>query len=141
MVILSADIISLPWPFPLALYFGADRRQENGTRWHSNKMKVFRCFQSQQDSSRRSKVEDYVVGDTMTWVRLVKDNFQRHVTGTVHQLKAHMSVLVHYDGHTGNEHEYRWHRYSAVVSVTQDHDGLLLSRLATFPFVLRYEDS
>jgi hypothetical protein len=49
-------------------------------------------------------------------------------------------VREHDNRHARNEHKYRRHGYAAVIAVIEDHDGLFLSRLATFSLMLRDKD-
>lgn len=77
----------------------------------------------------------------MAWIRLVDNNIQSFVIGPVDQLQALISVSVNDNWHIRDEHEYCWHRHTAVVAVAQNHEHLLLCRLADFPFVLRRRNS
>ena len=76
----------------------------------------------------------------MTWVRLVNNNIQRRVRGTVDQLQTLIGVLVHDYGHAGNEHENGWYRYLTIVTVVQDYNRLLFRGFSIFPLMFRNED-
>src|SRR2546423_15246780 len=76
----------------------------------------------------------------MTWVRLVDNNIQRRVRGTVDQLQTLMGVLVHDYRHASNKHENGRYRNLTVITLVQDHDGFLLRGFAILPLMFGNED-
>jgi hypothetical protein len=76
----------------------------------------------------------------MAWICLVDDHFQSLVIRPVHQLQPLIGVSVNDNWHTRDKHEYSWYWHAAVVTIAQNHECLLLCRLAEFLFVLRDED-
>lgn len=76
----------------------------------------------------------------MAWVNLVENNVQNRVSGTIDQLQALLDLLVHDDWHTGNKHEDGWYQYITVISLVQDHEGIILRGFTIFPLIFGNED-
>jgi len=51
-----------------------------------------------------------------------------------------MGVFVHDYRHARNKHENGWYRYLTVITLVQDHNGLLLRGFTIFPLMFGNED-
>ena len=76
----------------------------------------------------------------MAWVRLIKNNIQHRISGTINQLQTLVNILVHNDWHARNDHKDGRYRYLTVISLAQDHKGLLLRRFAIFLLIVGNEN-
>ncbi len=80
---LPADVVPLPGPLPPARYLDADGRQQDGAGRESDKAEVCRRLRLEHNSRWRPEVEDYIPVDSMTWVRLIDDDVDYTVIGTI----------------------------------------------------------
>jgi hypothetical protein len=62
--------------------FEADKRPEDGAGWHTDEMEVFRRLGHQQDTRRRTEVDDSVGAHAVAWVDLVQNDVQCRVAST-----------------------------------------------------------
>jgi hypothetical protein len=81
-----------------------------------------------------------VPADAMTRIRLVENDVQGRVACAADQLQTLVDVLIHNDGHAGDELEDGWHWDSTVIHVVHENERLPRG-FAVFPLMLGDEFS